>query len=89
MMRWFCKTLKGRLLKALWDEPNLSFQLTRQRERVAAGASGKQANCFGFLPRLIIKDWKRNPHERFFLHRRMAEALQPIIPGYLGALNDD
>jgi hypothetical protein len=86
------QTPEGRLLKALVDElkPEFSFNLHDKGTRYSVGASGKQATV-SFLATAYnqAKDWNETRTKSMQVICRMAEALQPIIPGHLGRWTDD
>ena len=86
------QTPEGRLLKALVHQlnPEFSFNLHDKGTRYSAGASGKQATV-SFLATAYnqAKDWNETRTKAMQVICRMAEVLQPIIPGHLGRWNDD
>jgi hypothetical protein len=86
------QTPEGRLLKALVDElkPEFSFNLHDKGTRYSAGVSGKQATV-SFLATAYNqeKDWNETRTKSMQVICRMAEVLQPIIPGHLGRWSDD
>lgn len=86
------QTPEGRLLKALVDElkPEFSFNLHDKGTRYSAGASGKQATV-SFLATAYnqTKDWNETRTKAMQVICRMAEVLQPIIPGHLGRWTDE
>ncbi|MDP5122034.1 MAG: peptidase M14, partial [Spirosomaceae bacterium] len=86
------QTPEGRLLKVLVDElkPEFSFNLHDKGTRYSAGASGKQATV-SFLATAYnqAKDWNDTRTKAMQVICRMAEVLQPIIPGHLGRWTDE
>ncbi len=86
------QTPEGRLLKALVDElkPEFSFNLHDKKTRYSAGASEKQATI-SFLATAYnqAKDWNETRTKAMQVICRIAQALQPIIPGHLGRWTDE
>lgn len=86
------QTPEGRLLKRLVGElqPDFSFNLHDKRTQYSAGVSGKQATV-SFLATAYneAKEWNATRTQAMQVICRMAEVLQPIIPGHLGRWTDD